>query len=391
MRTRRNITARPSADRTGRRGACLGTTLFVAGCTLAFPGCDWVIPPASQPPSAVDSFDPETTFPISLHGTRRGKTTFYQAQAGGFEQITGIPIEDLWCQNCHARTRADGTIIEAGHYEPDCLDCHITEGGTVTEDACLKCHGRRRIERSAFEDVHVAAGMTCLDCHTRREMHGDGTGHLSMRAAGAMDVTCEGCHPDPPHSTSHWIHEGRLHCSACHTQAVLTCFNCHFDYNAATGHIGTTASAACTSNVLLLQEEETSLVHAGAMLGLSWNEQTFVLMTPYAGHTIAARGRSCNTCHGNAHVKQYLDDRTVRMTRWDETAGDLRAAEGAVPIPPDYRESLRFDFAKPVIAEDAQGRRRTEWYFLKDRADLMQMMYARPLTAEQWEHLSIAR
>jgi hypothetical protein len=45
---------------------------------------------------------------------------------------------------------------------------------------------------TASADVHAAAGMRCLDCHTERELMGDGATH--RHAHEARDVTCEDCH-----------------------------------------------------------------------------------------------------------------------------------------------------------------------------------------------------
>lgn len=44
-------------------------------------------------------------------------------------------------------------------------------------------------------DVHFEAGMHCVDCHTRAELHGDG--HLQANAMCTESVTCEDCHGTP--------------------------------------------------------------------------------------------------------------------------------------------------------------------------------------------------
>jgi hypothetical protein len=50
----------------------------------------------------------------------------------------------------------------------------------------LKCHAREAAimnidKRQGTADVHFASGMECMDCHTPREMHGDGIQYLSMK------------------------------------------------------------------------------------------------------------------------------------------------------------------------------------------------------------------
>lgn len=41
-------------------------------------------------------------------------------------------------------------------------------------------------------DVHAEAGMICVDCHTEREMHGDG--HIYTDRFHKVEITCESCH-----------------------------------------------------------------------------------------------------------------------------------------------------------------------------------------------------
>ncbi|MBF0142204.1 MAG: nitrite reductase [Magnetococcales bacterium] len=77
---------------------------------------------------------------------------------------------------------------------------------------------------TAENDVHVAAGMTCTDCHTPQ-------GHKIPRGTKGVDlvandlpgqeVTCEGCHTAAPHvkSADRAIlngHGDRLACETCH-------------------------------------------------------------------------------------------------------------------------------------------------------------------------------
>ena len=41
-------------------------------------------------------------------------------------------------------------------------------------------------------DLHAEAGMICVDCHTKREMHGDG--HIYTDRFHKVEITCESCH-----------------------------------------------------------------------------------------------------------------------------------------------------------------------------------------------------
>jgi hypothetical protein len=51
-------------------------------------------------------------------------------------------------------------------------------------------HGRRYSRLTA--DVHYRSGMLCIDCHTARDLHGDGNIYGKME--DAVEVECEDCH-----------------------------------------------------------------------------------------------------------------------------------------------------------------------------------------------------
>jgi hypothetical protein len=180
--------------------------------------------------------DPAQTFPTSLHATREGKRTWYSKDNGGFEKLTNIPIEQLGCLKCHPGTYADGTKVDPATYTPSCKDCHVQPGDKVKQETCLKCHRRQGFEIANYSDVHRAKGMECTTCHTSREMHGDGTKYASWLEPGAMDVSCEKCHTKLPANAAHAVHEKTVHCTSCHAQTVISCYNCHFESEVAGGH-----------------------------------------------------------------------------------------------------------------------------------------------------------
>lgn len=359
-------------------GAAMMGLAFLGGPTGCAP---------DDPPSPFS----EQVWACSLHATRQGKATFYSADNGGFGALTGLAIESLWCQKCHGNSRADGTPIHSNIYQPDCSDCHITPGDAVAEAVCLKCHDRRRIERTHFSDVHRDRGMTCMDCHTTREMYGDGTPYQSMMEPGAMDATCEACHAEVPDTTSHYLHSSRVHCSACHAQAVVACYNCHFQRDAGGGSPTTHVRTILREFMFLARDATTGQVHTATMVPLVWEDSSFVLITPYASHTITAKGRPCDVCHYSDAVQEYRESGQITVTRWDTDESELILPRGVIPIPPDWREAMQFDFIQylrhPALPEDDPG----QWAFLKSGADLMQMMYAEPLNTEQMKRLEVER
>lgn len=140
------------------------------------------------------------------------------------------------CGSCHLATRKarpgdDGFFARGG----GCAACHIAPpdslgsqgtgrlhpdvSAAVSEKRCEGCHSRSgRIAMSyrgkveleptdprvtshlqdgrpigaAPADVHAKAGMTCIDCHTERELMGDGKEH--RHAHEALEIRCADCH-----------------------------------------------------------------------------------------------------------------------------------------------------------------------------------------------------
>ncbi|MBI4953827.1 MAG: hypothetical protein HY908_17515 [Myxococcales bacterium] len=120
------------------------------------------------------------------------------------------------CTACHLAAPFAGRRDTGGPLHPDV-------SADVPEKRCLGCHGRSgRIALSyhgvvelepddprvtgalpdgrpigaAPADVHAASGMRCIDCHTEREVMGDGTPH--RHAHEALEIACGDCHLAPP-------------------------------------------------------------------------------------------------------------------------------------------------------------------------------------------------
>lgn len=182
------------------------------------------------------SFDPGG-HPVELKGV------------GQLDHLSG-ELYRKFCARCHV-ARQNDALDGAGH-PAGCAACHFpySEGATYRGgdptmrgkspfsrthemrglppmEACLACHqrsGRHALsyqglidgnnglvptrnggpgpipgsdERSFSHiapDVHFAAGMECIDCHTAREVMGDG--YLAPDMAAALEVRCEDCHGD---------------------------------------------------------------------------------------------------------------------------------------------------------------------------------------------------
>jgi hypothetical protein len=344
--------------------------------------------------------DPAETFPTSLHATRPGKAHWYSAANGGFEKWTGVEIGTLGCAQCHGASDADG----AGYAEPypgaSCADCHATADHSVSQDRCLGCHGRQAAEagRLALPDVHRDAGMVCWDCHGSEDVHGDGEVYESMLEPGAIKADCAGCHPSselPESHAAHDPHDGALHCTACHSSTVVTCYNCHFESQVEAGV--RRAMRPLTGFVLLVNRTKDDTVHAATFQSLTHRGTAFVAFAPYTPHATVKQGRRCGECHlnqgepSNAAAAGYRDTGTIPLVTWNAELGVLEWLRGVVPVPPDFRQAIRMEFMTfDGDPRSAPGPAAGTWSPIgTDLPDGSQMLFASPLTEAQMVKLGI--
>ena len=97
-------------------------------------------------------------------------------------EFSGIHPET--CNSCHNRGKRIGVsyvgLMEQPYGSP------LQMGGKSQS----KHHGKRY--KHIKEDLHFEAGMTCQDCHTSIDMHGDGT--LFGTTLGQVEIECSDCH-----------------------------------------------------------------------------------------------------------------------------------------------------------------------------------------------------
>jgi hypothetical protein len=349
---------------------------------------------------AVDAAAQPSQFPTSLHKTRAGKDFWYSAANGGFEAFTGVPIEDLGCVECHGPTDANGDPYPEPYPGADCADCHPAAFFPVDQQQCYGCHGRQNTEAVTlgYSDVHRDAGYQCWDCHTIRDIHGDGTTYNSMLEPGAIDVDCSDCHvPLPAVHTDYDPHGGALHCTACHTQSVVSCYNCHFE-SQVDAHIKR-AKQPLSDFVMLVNREKDGKIYPATFQSLTYQGNAFVAFAPYTAHTITLTGaRTCTECHvndpingSNEAIEQYNATGQIKFATWDEGTGVLTWTRGIVPIPEDYQQTLKMDFITYDGATTDPPGPSTNWSLIgKDVWDGHQMFFASPLTRTQMTKLGFA-
>ncbi len=107
-----------------------------------------------------------------------------------YHELT-IKIRSTQCLKCHNRSSRYGTSY-AGIGENDFYPVPLNKG-EFSKNRLLG----RRFYFHFNSDVHYKKGMECIDCHTGKEIMGDG--RLHHRMFEQTDVTCETCHGDYNH------------------------------------------------------------------------------------------------------------------------------------------------------------------------------------------------
>ncbi|MBD3175087.1 MAG: hypothetical protein GF320_07895 [Armatimonadia bacterium] len=349
----------------------LGFSLVQSGCVTSAPSAE---------PGSISA-----RFETSIHNTRQGKRTWYAAENGGFEALTGVPLSSMPCLDCHAHPPEGEPDTWDG---PGCDNCHKEEGQPPTQQTCLGCHQRQGLEiklatggNQAFSDVHRSNGMVCIDCHTAAELHGDGSTPQTMfdTDPGPSGDKCLRCHngsraPAPsPVGNAHGIHLDRVDCSACHVQSAVSCYNCHLEDQLESPPAKTFYKPVLDWALLINYRGK---VHLANLQSVEYQDKTFVAMGPYYGHTVSRRGRNCEECHSTDAMAEYKSTGKIQMAEWDASQQDVTFHNGVVPVPPDWDQgTLAFDF----VTKDADNL----WSFLEAGPDAYQMLYGEPLTSEQ--------
>jgi hypothetical protein len=276
----------------------------------------------------------ECMFRSSLHYTASGMGYWYDKSNGGLESVTGIPYSELTCKNCHTAS---------------CDDCHKTEvNGKATystkvaqdQGLCLKCHAREasimKIDKAQNnEDVHVLAGMKCMDCHTGSDVHGDGVVHATMTEVGALSPKCEGCHDKTGQTISHTIHAGKVDCKGCHVRQVVSCTNCHFETLQKTGK----RVAVPVSGWVFLMNYNGKVTSANMQTFVAPGDKTFLMFAPQFSHSVMKNGRTCEECHATEAVAQ-ANSGNLKLLWLDK--GEVQQARGVLPVASGVKYGLVF-------------------------------------------------
>ena len=95
-----------------------------------------------------------------------------------------LKIADTHCFGCHSRSGRISTSYAGWH--------ETLEPAPGAEPGEWRVLQDGRVFARRPDDVHHAAGLACVDCHTAREVMGDGRTYVHEE--DALEVTCEDCH-----------------------------------------------------------------------------------------------------------------------------------------------------------------------------------------------------
>lgn len=185
-----------------------------------------------------------STYKKSLHYTTIGQRNGVAQRFSKAETVTfDREVFEQSCRSCHA----------------SCGDCHVkspkisginigliqghrfvkkNEGKT-----CAFCHGGRVYpeftgDYGGSPDVHYEKGLMCMDCHKKREIHGDGRMYKSKQEVKDRP-SCLDCHKLGNEARltaqiAHLKHQGKVSCYGCHASAEYrNCYTCHGGHSTA--------------------------------------------------------------------------------------------------------------------------------------------------------------
>jgi hypothetical protein len=191
----------------------------------------------------------------SLMGTGRGLVSVDRWVFGeqgspdgdhGMQDLGNSPADEhlkQLCQTCHLGTpKTRPGALDFRSRGGGCLACHLTYNGAegnharlsarVPDERCEGCHSRSgrislnyagwhetvldpgaaepgmrllpdgRVLAPQASDVHHQAGLSCVDCHTSRELMGDGNQYQHQEEA--TEVTCISCHEADTSRSVRW-------------------------------------------------------------------------------------------------------------------------------------------------------------------------------------------
>jgi hypothetical protein len=304
-------------------------------------------------------------FADSLHATLRGfKSALETRSTPENHPILGEAFNEQ-CAVCHT-TCGDCHVSQPGQVGGGFLDGHHFLRTPPMTGTCTVCHGSRvgneflGLGQGLLADIHYRGGMTCTDCHSGVQLHGEPDNCLAChpgpesamipppdhRYSGAQSPSCEACHMNISlgidNNPMHVAHGADLSCQVCHALPYPNYAEVYgldatpfYDSEAAyyTFLIGLNPERTFERPYKYVPVRQVSITPDlfaayGENLLNNFNAlPTWVYATPHNIQRTTIQAASCNTCHGNETL--FLTEDKLRPE-------DLEANQGVIvpQIPP---------------------------------------------------------
>ena len=314
---------------------------------------DLIAFPSDDPDTYCGECHPNLTAIASnnLHTSLDGYWTVLSSRGISKNHPPAEEMFDNHCQDCHASC-GDCHVSRPTSVDGGFINGHIFQAEPSMTENCTACHGSRVGDEylgkheDLSADIHYRQGnMTCVDCHTGNEMHGQTANcqecHEGPEASqvapsdhrydGLQSPSCESCHAPVAAGNDgilmHEQHSGTLSCQVCHSISYSSCEGCHVSVSEDTGRpvfalessylgfnigknpIQTYARPYEYVPVRHVPVTETSFDYyeAGMVSNFS-NKETWVYTTPHNIQRNTPQTESCENCHGNPDIFLTVDD-----------------------------------------------------------------------------------
>jgi hypothetical protein len=225
-------------------------------------------------------------FPWNDEGTYQGKDGTVKGKAGhsASHALDALP-DTRTCTRCHSRSGRIGYSYQGLYDGNNALV--PTKGGEAGPEAAS---GARNLVHIT-PDIHFAAGLDCIDCHTSRDVMGDGFSYRNMYRQ--TEVACENCHgsaSEPPRfreitrENEEALRESRSYKEPARlgTRMIQTSKGRSY------------SNVFFRGNAVWLQEKRSGKLHLSKVI------------TGTPAHTVAGHKRlECYSCHSQTSVQCY--------------------------------------------------------------------------------------
>jgi hypothetical protein len=154
------------------------------------------------------------------------------AKPNTVDQLTEADLANVDCLICHAPDYERVPVKEGDKYvfapaEGVDVLAAAQNAQRPTSDMCLRCHleaaGGPNYKHGEIPspgyDVHMDAGIVCVDCHHTEAHKVAGGGYIIARDDIDYEVTCTNCHEGTIHTGEYEVinaHTERIACQTCH-------------------------------------------------------------------------------------------------------------------------------------------------------------------------------